>query len=162
MLPCSASAMAQHPGWAPALKVGSRLVGALSHHRAAPCRISKDWYLLPTPPACCFPSSPAAWHALARNPEHGTQPFQMARLWVLGTWASSTLTQEPLRSWDQCPADAHKRIGLELLQVPCGHPVPCLGKTSTDENGSMIKGREGKGAISMWKKGKYHTKLFHR
>lgn len=76
MLPCSASAMAQHPGWAPALKVGSRLLGTFSHHRAIPCTISKDWYLLPMPPAWCFLSSPAAWHVLANNPEQFPSPFR--------------------------------------------------------------------------------------
>lgn len=45
-----------------------------------------------------------------------SQSFQVTLLWVLGTRASST--QQPLRSWDQSPADAHKRFGLELRQVP--------------------------------------------
>lgn len=68
MLPCSASTIAQHPGWAPALKVRSRLLGAFSHHEAVPCIISKVRYLLPMPPDWCFLFGPAAWHALAKNP----------------------------------------------------------------------------------------------
>lgn len=96
---------------------------------------------------------------LCQEPRAISQPFQMALLWVLRIWASSTLTQQPLWRWDQCPTDADKRIGPEIWQVPCGHPVPWLRKTSTHENGPMIKGREGKGMISMWKKEKYHTKL---
>lgn len=75
-----------------------------------------------------------------------SQPFQVALLWVLGTSASAILTQQQLGSWD------HKRIGLEVLRVPCSHPAPCLRKTSTNENWSMVKGREGKGMTSMWKK----------
>lgn len=76
MLPCSASAMAQHSGWAPALKVGSWILAAFSHHGATPCIISKDWYLLPTPSAWCFLSGPTAWHAFARNPEQFPSPFR--------------------------------------------------------------------------------------
>lgn len=68
MLPCSASTIAQHPGWAPALKVRSRFLGAFSHHEAVPCIISKVWYLLPMPPDWRFLFGPAAWHALAKNP----------------------------------------------------------------------------------------------
>lgn len=76
MLPCSASAMAQHPGWAPALKVGSRLLGAFSRHGVVPCIIPKGWYLLPMPPAWWFLSSPAACHVLAKNPEQFPSPFR--------------------------------------------------------------------------------------
>lgn len=76
MLPCSASALAQHSGWAPALKVGSWILGAFSHHGATPCIISKDWYLLPTPSAWCFLSGPTAWHIFARNPEQFPSPFR--------------------------------------------------------------------------------------
>lgn len=105
--------------------------------------------------------APQAWCLACPCQEHRaiSQSFQMTLLWVLGTLAPPT--QQPLRRWDQSLADAHKRFGLELIQVPWSHPVPCLGKTSTDENGSMTRGREGKGMVSMWKKAKYHTKLFH-
>lgn len=117
--------------------------------------ISKDYVtsMMPASQACCL-ACPCQEHRAI------PQSFQMTLLWVLGTWASST--QQPLRSWDQSPDDAHKKFGLELIQVPWSHPVPSLGKTTTDENGSMTKGREGKDMVYMWKKEKYHTKLFLR
>lgn len=79
--------------------------------------------------------------------------MSVGSLSIFHTAATQELWPKPC--W--CP----KRFGLELIQVPWSHPVPCLGKTSTDENGSMTKGREGKSMVSMWKEEKYHTKLFH-
>lgn len=159
MLPRSVLSMTQHPGWAPALKVGQDflVLSATTEHslagfpRTNTCTLRHRHGALPPAPllGMSLPGTQSSFPALSDGSALST------------TWTSSTLAQQPLRSWDQSPADAHKRIGLKLLQVPCGHPASCLRKTSTNENGSMVKGREGKGMISTWKKEKHHNKLFH-
>lgn len=148
VLPCSDLAMAQ-----PCLSTSLETTLKASWCFQPPWRIIfKDYAtsMVLASQACCL-ACPCQEHRAI------SQSFRWL-LWVLGARAS---TQQSLRSWDQNTADAHRRFGLELIQVPWSHPVPCLGKTSTDENGSMTKGREGKGMVSMWEKEKYYIKLFH-
>lgn len=103
VLPYSDSAMAQ-PWLSTSLKGGLKTSWCFWPPRSI---ISKDYatsMVLAVQPCCLL--CPCQEHRAI------SQSFQVTLLWELGTRASSA--QQPLRSWDQSPADALKRSGLEL------------------------------------------------
>lgn len=122
-----------------ALKVGSRFLGAFSHHGAVPCIISKDWYLLPMPPTWCFLFNLAVWHALAKN----SGQFHSPPRWLCFEYCEfkhlSHYHSNHSGAGMNVPADAQKRVRPELLQVPCGHPVPYLRRPAQMEMGQWLE-----------------------
>lgn len=94
------------------------------------------WRIISNDGACC---PGLLLGMLLPGTQSNSQSFQMTLLWVLGTQGFST--QQPLRSWATALVMPTRGLGWS-------NPVSCLGKTSTDENGTMTKGREGKGMVS--------------